>query len=89
MGTQLHPPKGAQQPSPFFRPMSIVVKRLDGSGCYLVRTTEVGVGPSDIVLDGDTALPTQRGTAALPSFFRSCLLWPNGLDGSAYHLIWR
>ena len=30
---------------------------------------EVGLGPSDIVLDGDPALPTQRGTAALPIFF--------------------
>jgi len=25
--------------------------------------TEVGLGPSDIVLDGDPAPPTQRGTA--------------------------
>jgi len=32
------PPKGAQQPSPpTFRPMSIVAKRLDGSGYHLVR----------------------------------------------------
>jgi len=30
--------------------------------------TEIGVGPSDIVLDGDPAPPTQRGTAALPIF---------------------
>jgi len=29
------PPKGAQQ-SPTFRPMSTVVKRLDGSRCHLV-----------------------------------------------------
>jgi len=28
---------------------------------------EVGLGPSDIVLDGDTAPPTERGTAA-PTF---------------------
>jgi len=28
----------------------------------------VGLGPSDIVLDGDPAAPTQRGTAALPNF---------------------
>jgi len=38
--------------------------------------TEVGLGPSDIVLDGDPAPPTQRGTAALPNFFGTCLLWP-------------
>jgi len=39
---------------------------------------EVGLGPSNIVLDGDPAPPTQRGTAVLPNFFGSCLLWPNG-----------
>ena len=31
------PPKGEQQPSPAFRPMSIVAKRLDGSGYHLVQ----------------------------------------------------
>jgi len=34
--TQLPPLKEAQQP-PLFRPMSIVAKRLDGSGYHLVR----------------------------------------------------
>jgi len=29
--------------------------------------TEVGLGPGDIVLDVDPALPTERGTAA-PTF---------------------
>ena len=38
----------------------------------------LGLGPSDIVLDGDQASPTQRGTAAFPNFFGPCLLWPNG-----------
>jgi len=37
--------------------MSIVAKRLDGSGIRIlfvqVLGTEVGVGPGDIVLDGD------------------------------------
>ena len=40
--------------------------------------TEVGLGPSDIVLDGDSGPPTQRGTAALPNVFGPCLFWPNG-----------
>jgi len=35
--------------------------------------TEVGLGPCDIVLDGNPAPPTQRGTAALPNFFGPCL----------------
>jgi len=30
--------------------------------------TEVGLGPGDIVLDGDPASPTERGTAALDHF---------------------
>jgi len=32
--------------------------------------TEVSLGPIDTVLDGDPAPPTQRGTEALPNFFR-------------------
>jgi len=38
--------------------------------------TEVGLGPSDVVLDGDPPLSTKRGTAA--PHFGPCLLWPNG-----------
>jgi len=30
--------------------------------------TNVGLGPGHIVLDGDPAPPTERGTAALPHF---------------------
>ena len=36
---------------------------------------ELGLGPGDIVLDGDPA-PPKRGTA--PSIFGPCPLWPNG-----------
>jgi len=36
---------------------------------------EVGLGPDDIVLDGDSA-PLQK--AAQPPLFGPCLLWPNG-----------
>jgi len=35
--------------------------------------TEVGLGPGDIVLDGDPA-PPKKGKA--PPLFGSCLLWP-------------
>jgi len=38
--------------------------------------TEVGLGPGDIVLDGDPAPPSPRGTA--PPIFGQCPLWPNG-----------
>ena len=32
--------------------------------------TEIGLGPGDIVLDGDPASATERGTAARPPPFR-------------------
>ena len=38
--------------------------------------TEVGLGPSHIVLDGDPAPLPKRSTA--PPIFSPCLLWPNG-----------
>jgi len=37
---------------------------------------EVGLGPGDIVLDGDPAPPPQKGGTA--PIFRLCLFWPNG-----------
>ena len=38
--------------------------------------TKVGLGPYDIVLDGDPSPPTERGTAAPPPHtFRPILLW--------------
>ena len=60
MGIQL-PPKVARTAPlpPQFRRMSIVTKRLDGLRCHLIRRTEVGFGPDDILLDG-AQLP-QRG----------------------------
>jgi len=38
--------------------------------------TEVDLGPSHIVLNGDPA-PPQKG-AEQPPLFGPCLLWPNG-----------
>ena len=35
-----------------------------------------GLGPGDIVVDGDPA-PPQKG-AQQPPLFSPCLLWPNG-----------
>jgi len=46
--------------------MSLVAKRLNGSKCYF--GTEVGLGPGDIVLDGDPASLPKKGTAA-PAHF--------------------
>jgi len=50
--------------------MSVVAQRLHGWIKMSLRT-EVGLGPGDIVLDGDLARP-KKGTAAL--IFGPCLL---------------
>ena len=39
--------------------------------------TEVGLGPGDIVLDGNPAPPTERVTAAPFPLFGPYLLWQN------------
>ena len=57
--------------------MSVVVKRLDGSRCYLM-VVEVGLSPVDVVLDGDLALPPLKGHD--PSF-RLMSLVAKRLDG--------
>jgi len=41
---------------------------------------EVSLGPGDIVLDGDRALPRERGTAAPSSF------WPMSIVATVAHL---
>jgi len=38
---------------------------------------EIGLGPGDIVLDGDPAPPPQKGETADPQF-SAHVLWPNG-----------
>jgi len=58
-------PKRGQSPIPNFRPMSIVAKRLDGSRWHL---TEVGLGPGNIVLDGDPAPLPKKGAEPPPNF---------------------
>jgi len=40
--------------------------------------TEVDLGPGHIVLDGDSALPPVKGSAAPSPVFGPCLLFPNG-----------
>ena len=39
--------------------------------------TEVGLGPGDIVLDGDPTPPKKKGHSS-PPLFGPCLLWANG-----------
>ena len=66
-------PKGAQPPN--FRPISVADKWLHGSRCHLVW--EVGLGPGDLMLDGDPALPSQK-VGQSPPIFGPCILRPNG-----------
>ena len=51
--------------------------------------TEVGLGPGDIVLDGDPA-PPRKGAAGYssPPLFGPCLLWPQSpISGTAKLLL--
>jgi len=58
------PPKGAQQPH-----FTAHVYCGQRAGCVSIPLgTEVSLGPCDIVLDGDPAAPTERGTAAFSHF---------------------
>jgi len=49
---------------------------------------EVGLGPSDIVLDGDLVSPPQKRDRA-PFHFRPVPIVAKRLDGSRWHLAWR
>jgi len=48
---------------------------------------EVGLSPSDTVLDGDPASPPQKG-AESPNF-RPTSIAARRLDGSGCHMAWR
>ena len=49
------------------------------AGCIKMPLgTEVGLGAEDIVLDGDSASPPEKGGGAPYPIFCQCLLWPNG-----------
>jgi len=48
---------------------------------------QVGLSPSDIVLDGDPVPPPQKGYRA-PNFSPMSLV-DKWLDGSRWHLAWR
>ena len=54
---------------PTFRPISVVAKWLDGSGCHGGR-----LGPGDIVLDWDPALPHGKGHSSPPPLFGSSVV---------------
>jgi len=79
-------PKGSKVPSPLLlHPLPRVCCNQTAGWIKMRLSTEVGVGPGDIVLDGDPAsLPLK---AAQPPICGPCLLWPNGWmdqDGTWY-----
>ena len=47
---------------------------------------EVGLGPGDIVFDGDAAPPTERGTAPLPTFWAMSVVAKRSPITTAEHL---
>ena len=65
-------PKGR---APIFSPY--LVKPNIAGWINMPLCTEVGLEPSNIVLDGDPAPSPQKGTEP-PLIFGPCLLWPNG-----------
>jgi len=50
--------------------------------------TEVGLGPGDIVLDGNPAPPLRKGAQQRPTF-RPMFTVAKRQDGSEYHLVRR
>ena len=50
--------------------------------------TEVGLGPDNIVLDGDPAPLSQKGQSPLPNFWPLSIV-AKRLDESRWHLAWR
>ena len=48
--------------------------------------TEVGLGPGDVVLDGDPA-SARKGTQQPSPLFDPCLLWPNGRISTTAELL--
>ena len=53
----------------------------------MTLSTEVGLGPGHIVLDGDPALLPKKG--AEPPIFGSFFMVAKLLDASRCHLAWR
>jgi len=59
-------------------------------GCIkMALGREVGLSPSDIVLDGDAAPLLQKGEGAEPPNLRPISVVAKWLDGSRCHLAWR
>ena len=63
-------PQRGTAPAPNFRPMSVMANG------WMPPGSKVGLGPGNVVLDGDPA-PPKKGTAD-PPLFGLCILWPCG-----------
>jgi len=68
MGTQLNLPKRGTVP-PNFWPTSVNNCGQTAGWIKMPLGTEVGLGPGDIVLDGEPILPKGGGTAPPPTQF--------------------
>ena len=72
METQLHRPEG-HSPPPFKFSAHVYCDQMT-AWIKMSLGMELGLGPGDLVLDGEPAPPPQKGG---PNF-RPCSLWPNG-----------
>jgi len=77
------PPKGGAEPPPQFS-AHICCGQMAG-WIKMALGREVGLSPSDIVLDGDPAPPPQK--EAEPTNFRPISVVAKWLDGSRCHLV--
>ena len=75
MGTQPSPPKKGAEPPPQFSAHFYCGQTV--AWIKMPLGTEVGLGPDDIVLDGDPAPPSPKRRAKPLPIFGPCLLWPN------------
>jgi len=50
--------------------------------------TKVGLGPNDIVLDGDPAPPPKKRKGGPAPNFRPLSVVAKRLDGLRYHMVW-
>jgi len=72
-----------------FRPMSTGNCGQTAVWIKMALGTEVGLGPDDIVLDGDPAPPSPKSGQSPLTIFRPMSIVAKLLDGSRWHLAWR
>ena len=91
MGTQPPIPKKEAEPPIFGRILAHVYCGQTAEWIKIAVGMEMGLGPGQIVLDGDPAPLPKRGQTAEPprANFRPIFIVAKRLDASRCHLVWR